>query len=348
MRRPPPLPRIEQDLHEVACSRRQHEDRRHDEHACFQHREIARLGGIQHEVAKALDAEQRLDHHQPAEHVAALCRQHRDRRRQRIGQHVADNDLPATQPFQRGGARIVSGQRLDHAGPRHAGQIAGEVQHQWQSRQDEVIAARPKARALGRGTGDRQPVQPQAEDQEQEQPGDEIRDDTKRDAGENDQPIDKPTLAEAGDDACADTQRDEKQQYDAGKRGRATEACQHKGADGRAHRQRRAEVAAERCAEPMPVLDEHGLVGAELFVQRRDGLRIGEWTEHDACDIAGQDLPGEEDQCAHQPQGEQQRGYACRQGATRQHQVLTPQLGLRFRLMPGRRKRGRAADARSP
>ena len=75
--------------------------------------------------------------------------------------------------------------------------------------------------------------------------------------------------------------------------------------------ERLAQVALEEARDPVPVLREQGLVGAELRVEGVDRRLVGERAEDPAGDVAGQDLRADEDDHAQQEERDDREARAA-------------------------------------
>ena len=111
-----------------------------------------------------------------------------------------------------------------------------------------------------------------AEDQDQDDAGDELGHDGRRQAADGDDPVDRLARVQRRDHAAQDAERhddDERQE-------RELERLRHGGRDQVADRalegERGAEVAVQDVADPGRVLRQQRLVGAELVVERVDRL----------------------------------------------------------------------------
>ena len=100
--------------------------------------------------ADALVVEEELDGDEPAEQVADLDGDDRDRRRQRVPQHVLADDDGGREPLEVRRSRVVGVERLDHAGARDAGDVPEQDDAERHRGQQQVLDLRQRARALVR------------------------------------------------------------------------------------------------------------------------------------------------------------------------------------------------------
>ena len=110
-----------------------------DEDAGGEQREVLLARRLVDEAADALVVEQHLDHDEAADEVADLDGDDRDRRQERVAQHVPPDHDALRQPLQVGGPRVVAVQRLDHPGPGDAGDVAEEHERERERGQEEVL-----------------------------------------------------------------------------------------------------------------------------------------------------------------------------------------------------------------
>ena len=138
--------RIERGREDVAEQRRREVDDADDEDAGLQHREVLDLRGTQDELADARVAEELLDRDEAAEEVAGLRRHHRDRRQDRVADHVAADDEVARHALERRRARVVGRERLDRPGARDPRDVAEEHERDRDRGQEERVDARQQRR----------------------------------------------------------------------------------------------------------------------------------------------------------------------------------------------------------
>ena len=132
---PEPDPRVERGVEDVGDQR---DDEVHDpdhEHAGGQEREVLLPRGLVHEQADALVVEEDLDGDEAADEVPDLHRDDRDRRRERVAEHVLAHDDARGEALEVRGPRVVAVERLDHTGPRDARDVSEENEGQRQRRQ---------------------------------------------------------------------------------------------------------------------------------------------------------------------------------------------------------------------
>ena len=92
----------------------------------------------------------------------------------------------AREPLEVRGARVVGVERLDDAGARDARDVAEEDDHERDRRQRQVLHLRQRPRAGLPLRGDRQPAEPDREDEDEHEPGDELGDDGEREPDDRD------------------------------------------------------------------------------------------------------------------------------------------------------------------
>ena len=110
------------------------------------------VGRVGHQLADARVVEERLDDDETADQPADLRADDGDRRRHGVAQGVDVDDAAPGQALERRGAHVRRVERVDHAGARHAGDVAQLDEHQRDGRQDQVVEARERPGA-GRRRG---------------------------------------------------------------------------------------------------------------------------------------------------------------------------------------------------
>ncbi len=198
------------------------------------------------------------------------------------------------------GARVVGVERLDRAGPRHAGDVAEQHEDEAERGQQQILDLGEEAgvpRRLGRHGQD---VEPEAEDHDHEHGPDELRDGGRGQTAHRDHAVTKAPLFQRRGDATQDPDRHDDHEREQRELRRVLERRPEQVADGSPERVGVAEIALEHAADPVAVLDEDRPVRTELLVELVDGLLVGEGAEDRAADVAGEQLGGDEDDHAQQ------------------------------------------------
>ena len=199
--------RVQQRERDVGDQRHHHVDDADRQHARLEHRDVLLVGGVVGQQADAVVAEQELDDDEPADQVAGLRGDHRDRRQQRVAQHVAADHHAARQALERRRPRVVGLERLDRPDAGHARDVAEQDQHQRDHRQDQVLQRGEEPRARRRGGRHRQPLEPDREDQDQDDPRHELGHGQGRLPDDRDRPVERLAELQRGEHAADDAQR---------------------------------------------------------------------------------------------------------------------------------------------
>ena len=211
---------------------------------------------------------------------------------------------------------MVAAHRIEHAGPRHAGQVCDAARSQRERGQDQH---QPAAVAAGW-----QPLERQREQQDQQQPDPEHREADAEIRAGHQHPIEAAGGAQRGEQADADAQHD---------RERHGGECQLRGLgepladvlhDGPAGDVAASEVAAQHPAGVTRELHRQRLVELQFRAQPRDGHAVRTLTHHLLHRIAGRDIQQQKDRHQHAAQRrncEQQAPYEEGHGAVRSMRV---------------------------
>ena len=200
-------PRVEHRIEDVGDQGRDEVDHADDHDTALQHDEVLVLGGDVDALADPVVVEQLFDHEQAADQVSHLRRDDGDRRQERVPQHVLVDDLAAGEALQIGGARVVGVDRLDHARASDARDVPEQHHHEREAREQKVLHLLGRVRTR-RGCGaDREPLEPEAEDEDEDDRCHELRDRGQREARDGDQAVRHPPPPQAGDGAAEDAER---------------------------------------------------------------------------------------------------------------------------------------------
>ena len=223
------------------------------------------------------------------------------------------DDLAAGQALQIGRPGVVGVDRLDHARTRDARDVPEQHHHEREARQQEVLHLLGGVRTRRGGGADREPLEPEAEDEDEDDRGHELRDRGQREARDGDQAVRHPPPPQAGDRAAEDAERDDEHEGDGGELERVDERRPEQIRDRDLVLQRRAEVAVEEVREPVPVLLVERTVEPERLVEVVDVLLAREGAEHVAPDVSRQHLRRREDDDAEQEERDQRVGEPLEQ-----------------------------------
>ena len=234
-----------------------------------------------------------------ADQVADLGGDDRDRRQQRVAQHVAADDRPLRQALEDRGAGVVGVERLDRPGARHARDVAEEHEDEAERRQRSGTRSASAAPAPSGGrSGHRQDARARAR-----RPGSRSTAHTNSGIAVAERPPTEisavarlPSL-QRGDHAAEDPERHDEHERQTGELG----GVQQRGPDDRPQTGRFVETEAPRGRRSRSLRASRsscttsGPVGPQLLVERVDGRLVGERPEDAPRDVARQHLGGDED-----------------------------------------------------
>ena len=149
--------------------------------------------------------------------------------------------------------------------------------------------------------------------QDEDDPGHELGEDGEREAPDRDHPVCEPVTAERCDDTAENRERDDQDEGERGELERVHERVADQLTGGDAQRVRLAEVAGQEARDPVPVLGQQRLVGAELLVEVVDGGLVGERSEDPAADVTGENVRGEEDEHAEEEERDRRQAEPLEQ-----------------------------------
>ena len=215
------------------------------------------------------------------------------------------------------GPHIVGAHREDDLAAQVADEDRGELKRERERRQEEV------PEVLGHGlpeARDREPLQREAEEQDQEDPKPEVRRGEREEETDADELVGPPPFVYRGEDP--EGERDDgRQAHGVGRqRERDRDTCEHEIADRLAVQQRLAHVAVRESRHEVPVLLEDRSVQAELLAKLRGLLVRRAVAQDQEGGIARKDPHHAEDHDGHaeQDEGHEDEASADVGGATHQ------------------------------
>ena len=328
-----PNPRVDEDVEHVHDDVDHDERQSHRERDALDERGVVVLHALDDGHAHAGQVEDDLDDHSAADEIADAQAQHRDRRDERVAQHVARDDDAARDARADGRAHVVFVELLHHGGADNAGELArhGHAQGERGKRHAGEVAGRILG-DVGKRACSRQHVVERHREQQDQQHGQPER--RRGDAGDGEHADDLvgPLVAvhsgyhaEDGGEHDGDHQAEKRQlQSDRQCLGDLV-------ADGRLVRTVGAQVSLEQAHHEVPVLHDPRIVQPVTFAVRVEGFLRRSLAQRRVCRIDGGERHEEEDEDGdaehHDGQGDQ--SVADQAEKVVHHVLLSRVRGLR-------------------
>ena len=263
--------------------------------------------------ADAGEVEHVLDHDHPAGQVGQVDGDHLERRPERVGERVADDDGVLVESFQPGHLDVVRLEHLDHRRPHDPRHVGRDRDHQGDDRQHhaaEVIPGTASRRDLGHG---RQHLKHDCrEDHHQAHPHHELGQRGQQQRQDRGRHVERLVTPHRRVGADPDRQRYRDDPAQEHQEGRVDEqrpqVCRHR----LLGRQRVAHVSVQEPGHPVPVLLQHRLIEVELRAQRGQAGGRGVAAEDRPGGIPRQRLSGGEHQHRDDHQHQQAQQHAAK------------------------------------
>ena len=146
-----------------------------------------------------------------------------------------------------------------------------------------------------------------ADGDDEERRGDELRDGRRRHAGQDDRPIRDPVPSPGREQPGQDADRDGQDERQGGQLGRAADGRRERRHHGLVRHERVAEVERDEVAHRAHVLLDERIVRAQLLVERVDALLGRERAQDRPPDVGRQDVGDDEHEGGQQPQRDQRQ-----------------------------------------